>query len=100
MAPVMNTRILLNEIPQQGNFTITMSIFQAELPLIGHLDPEKTFKVDRSQQFDIDKAKLNGGIAVKILSLSIDPFHVARMRMPQDGSNSVCVYMRNCASKG
>lgn len=56
-------------------------------------------KVDRSQQFDIDTVKLNGGLAVKILSLSIDPFHVARMHMPQDGSNSVCVYMKDCTSK-
>lgn len=47
--------------------------------------------MDASQQFDVDTVQLNGGVAVKILVLSIDPYLRGRMREPEKGSYNVCM---------
>lgn len=61
------------------------------LDALGYPDAEKTFKVDDSQKFDVDTFELNGGVAVKVLVLSIDPYLRGRMREPDTGSYSVCL---------
>lgn len=50
-------------------------------------------KVDASEQFDVDAVQLNGGVAVKILVLSIDPYLRGRMREPEKGSYNVCILL-------
>ncbi|KAF8996528.1 hypothetical protein BDQ17DRAFT_1411744 [Cyathus striatus] len=62
MAPVTNARVLFNSVPQE------------------YPEPGKTILHDTSQTIDIDNAPLNGGILVKVLELSIDPFMRGRMR--------------------
>lgn len=47
--------------------------------------------MDASQEFDVETVQLNGGVAVKILVLSIDPYLRGRMREPEKGSYNVCM---------
>lgn len=64
---------------------------KSQTPCTGFPDPESAFKVDRSQTFDVDSVQLNGGIAVKVLVLSIDPYLRQRMREPGYSEyNSLC----------
>ncbi|KAG9227210.1 hypothetical protein PLEOSDRAFT_1113387 [Pleurotus ostreatus PC15] len=62
MAPVKNGRHLFNEIP------------------VGYPVPGKTTVYDDSQTIDLDTVQLNGGILVKALSFSIDPYMRGLMR--------------------
>lgn len=69
----------------------SLSDAKSQMPRTGYPDPEKVFKVDRSQTFNVDSEQLNGGIAVKVLVLSIDPYLRHRMRAPGTSEyNSVC----------
>ncbi|KDR83259.1 hypothetical protein GALMADRAFT_239127 [Galerina marginata CBS 339.88] len=70
MAPVINGRVIFNEIPQ------------------GYPEPGKTVVYDASETIDIDAAPLNGGFILKILDLSIDPYMRGRMRDPSKKSYS------------
>lgn len=89
MAGVTNTRLLFNEIPQgMSPMNIPFRLCTHATTDIGYPDPEKSFRVDKSQQFDIDAVQLNGGIAVKVLVLSIDPFTFGRMKW----RNRVCPF--------
>ncbi|KAF9464077.1 alcohol dehydrogenase [Collybia nuda] len=65
MAPITNGRILFNSIPS------------------GYPEPGKTTIYDTSQTIDIDNAPLNGGVLVKTLVLSVDPYMRGRMRAPE-----------------
>ncbi|KAI0692468.1 NAD(P)-binding protein [Cerioporus squamosus] len=65
MAPVKNGRVIYNEIP-----TGMLS------------NPGKTLVYDESQTIDLDNEPLNGGILVKILVLSIDPYLRRKMQDP------------------
>ncbi|KAI0788267.1 NAD(P)-binding protein [Fomes fomentarius] len=56
MAPVRNGRIIYNEIPT------------------GYPVPGRTTVYDESQAIDVEKEPLHGGILVKLLVLSIDPY--------------------------
>ncbi|KAF8996534.1 alcohol dehydrogenase [Cyathus striatus] len=56
MAPVTNGRIVFNAIPD------------------GYPEPGKTVVYDTTQTIDLDNVPLNGGILVKLLNLSIDPY--------------------------
>ncbi|KAI1790247.1 NAD(P)-binding protein [Ganoderma leucocontextum] len=62
MAPVKNGRYLFNEIPT------------------GYPVPGKTTIYDESETIDLDTVSLNGGVLVKVLVLSIDPYMRGRMR--------------------
>jgi NADPH-dependent curcumin reductase CurA len=62
MAPLTNTRVLFNEIPT------------------GYPEPGKATVVDKSESIDLDTTLPNGGVLVKILVLSIDPYQRGRMR--------------------
>ncbi|KAF9493534.1 NAD-P-binding protein [Pleurotus eryngii] len=62
MAPVKNGRHLFNEVP------------------VGYPVPGKTTVYDESQTIDLETVPLNGGILIKTLSFSIDPYMRGRMR--------------------
>ncbi|RPD54808.1 NAD(P)-binding protein [Lentinus tigrinus ALCF2SS1-7] len=64
MSPVTNGRVIYNEIPT------------------GFPVPGKTLIYDESQTIDLDKEPLHGGILVKVLVLSIDPYQRHRMHDP------------------
>ena len=40
----------------------------------GYPEPGKTVVLDKSETIDIDKVQLNGGVLVKLLVISIDPY--------------------------
>ncbi|KAF8135827.1 hypothetical protein EV363DRAFT_1159125 [Boletus edulis] len=61
MAPVTNKRIIFKEYPKG-------------LPI-----PGQTTTFDASQTIDLDNIPLNGGILVKLLVLSLEPYIMARM---------------------
>ncbi|PPR00855.1 hypothetical protein CVT26_012490 [Gymnopilus dilepis] len=65
MSPIVNGRVLFSEIP---------SYFPV---------PGKTVTYDASQEVDLDMVDLDGGILIKTLYLSIDPYMRVRMRDPE-----------------
>lgn len=62
MTAVPNGRLLFNEIPS------------------GSPEPGKTTIYDESQTIDLDAVPLNGGVLLKTIVLSIDPYMRGRMR--------------------
>ena len=50
------------------------------IPLSGYPEPDKTLVFDTSETLDIDNVPLNGGILIKVLELSADPYMRGRMR--------------------
>jgi len=62
MAPIINKRIILKEFP-------------TALPV-----PGQTTTLDASQAIDLDNVPLNGGVLVKTLVLSLEPYVLARMK--------------------
>ncbi|GAW00787.1 NAD-P-binding protein [Lentinula edodes] len=62
MAPITNGRTLFNEIPS------------------GFPEPGKTTVYDTSQTIDLENVPLNGGVLVKTLVLSADPYMRVQMR--------------------
>ncbi|EJD37237.1 alcohol dehydrogenase [Auricularia subglabra TFB-10046 SS5] len=66
MAPIRNTRVLFNSVPQ------------------GYPVPGETTVVDHSQTLDLDAVDLAGGkVLAKTLSISIDPYLRGKMRSPE-----------------
>lgn len=65
MPVVTNGRLLFNEVP-------------AGVP-----EPGKTTVYDESQTIDLENVPLNGGVLLKTLVLSIDPYLRGRMRSPE-----------------
>jgi len=61
MAPVANARVLFSEVP------------------IGYPIPGKATMYDRSQTIDLEHEPLEGGVLIKSLALSIDPYLRGRM---------------------
>ena len=49
----------------------------------GYPEPGKTTVYDESESIDVDTVSLNGGLLVKTLVLSIDPYLRGRMRDPK-----------------
>ncbi|KAI1792111.1 NAD(P)-binding protein [Ganoderma leucocontextum] len=70
MAPVRNARVIFNEVP-------------TDYPI-----PGKTVVYDESETIDLDNVPLNGGILVKVLALSIDPY-LRRMMIGPDAENFI-----------
>ncbi|KAJ8474584.1 hypothetical protein ONZ45_g15904 [Pleurotus djamor] len=64
MAPIKNARHLFNEIP------------------VGYPIPGKTTIHDESETIDLETVPLNGGILIKTLVLSIDPYLRGKMKAP------------------
>lgn len=48
----------------------------------GFPEPGNTTVYDMSESIDVDKVPLNGGLLIKVLELSIDPYMRNRMREP------------------
>ena len=59
--------------------------------VIGYPVPGKATVYDESQTIDLDNVPLNGGVLVKTLVLSVDPYMRGRMRRPEIKSYSVSV---------
>ncbi|KAJ7343061.1 hypothetical protein DFH08DRAFT_782765 [Mycena albidolilacea] len=70
MAPITNGRVLFNAVPE-------------DYPV-----PGKTTVYDTSETIDLESAPLNGGILIKVLLLSIDPYMRGRLRSPEKESYS------------
>ncbi|RDB14718.1 NADP-dependent oxidoreductase RED1 [Hypsizygus marmoreus] len=70
MAPVRNARVVFNSVPT------------------GYPEPGKTVVYDDSKTIDIENVPLNGGLLIKTLVLSIDPYLRGRMRAPEVKSYS------------
>ncbi|KIY66931.1 NAD(P)-binding protein [Cylindrobasidium torrendii FP15055 ss-10] len=64
MPVVTNGRVIFNEIPE------------------GYPEPGKTVVYDEAETLDLDSVVLNGGILVKTLVLSADPYMRGQMRDP------------------
>lgn len=80
MPPLLNPRLLFQQIPT------------------GLPDAQTVFKYDTSATIDIDSMDLLGGLIVKVLALSLDPYMRNRMRptdtegdMPAFGLGEACV---------
>ncbi|KAF8996523.1 alcohol dehydrogenase [Cyathus striatus] len=70
MTPVINARVIFNSVPE------------------GYPEPGKTTVYDTTQTIDLDTAPLNGGVLLKILEVSIDPYLRGKMRAPSEKSYS------------
>jgi NADPH-dependent curcumin reductase CurA len=57
----------------------------------GFPEPGKTVVYDESKTIDVESVPLDGGILVKTLVLSIDPYMRGRMRAPEKESYSVSI---------
>ena len=55
----------------------------------GYPEPGKTTVYDTTETIDLQSVVLNGGILIKTLELSIDPYMRGRMRSPEKKSYSV-----------
>ncbi|KAJ7482969.1 hypothetical protein B0H11DRAFT_1208640 [Mycena galericulata] len=65
MPPVTNARVLFNAIPE-------------DYPI-----PGKTIVYDTTQSIDLETVPLKGGILIKVLVLSVDPYMRLRLRAPE-----------------
>jgi NADPH-dependent curcumin reductase CurA len=57
----------------------------------GYPEPGKTTVYDTTETIDLQTAVLNGGILIKTLKLSIDPYIRDRMRARPEEANSYSV---------
>ncbi|KAJ3806955.1 hypothetical protein F5876DRAFT_90818 [Lentinula aff. lateritia] len=73
MAPITNGRTLFNDIPS------------------GFPEPGKTTVYDTSQTIDLENVPLNGGVLVKTLVLSADPYMRVQMR-PADIESYMVIF--------
>ncbi|KAF8182623.1 hypothetical protein BJ912DRAFT_977885 [Pholiota molesta] len=64
MAPITNGRVLFNSVPT------------------GYPEPGKTIVYDTTHTIDLEHVALDGGVLVKLLDLSVDPYLRGRMRSP------------------
>ena len=55
----------------------------------GYPEPGKTTVYDTTETIDLQAVILNGGILIKILELSIDPYMRGKMRVPEAKSYAV-----------
>ncbi|KAF8905369.1 hypothetical protein CPB85DRAFT_1376801 [Mucidula mucida] len=68
MAPTRNAAVLFNEVPT------------------GYPEPGKTTVYDTTPTIDLDNVSLAGGILVKTLVVSVDPYQRGKMREPETKS--------------
>ena len=90
MAPTTNGRLLFNSVPTGMSLLAYMVSYQCLL--MHHLDypePGKTTVYDTTETIDLQTVILNGGILIKTLELSIDPYIRDRMREREDKPYSV-----------
>ena len=92
MAPTTNGRLLFNSVPTGMSLLAYMVSYQCLSSLMHHLDypePGKTTVYDTTETIDLQTVILNGGILIKTLELSIDPYIRDRMREREDKPYSV-----------
>ena len=87
MAPVRNAKVLFNEIPT-GTFVLHHVWYESNV-VVGYPEPGKTTVYDTSSTIDLESAPLNGGVLVKVLYLSADPYMRGKMRDPSITSYTV-----------
>ena len=89
MALLTNGRLLFNSVP------IGMSLLVYQCPLLcffhhlGYPVPGETTVYDTTETIDLQTLVLNGGILIKTLELSIDPYIRDRMREREATTYSV-----------
>jgi len=54
----------------------------------------KHFKYDGTPTIDLDEEPLHGGVLIKTLALSLDPYMRSRLREPGTKSYVVCLAVR------
>lgn len=64
---------------------------KSQTPCTGFPDPEKAFKVDRSQTFDVESVQLNGGIAVRSWSYQLIRISASECASPDTVNITRCV---------
>ena len=97
MTSVVNARVIFNSIPQGIMFLKKSSSNLKTLTTFswiqGFPEPGKTTVYDTSEKIDVEKVPLNGGLLIRVLELSIDPYMRNRMREP-----SIKSYLVECFS--
>jgi hypothetical protein len=96
MAPLTNGRLLFNSVPTgmaymlSYGMIILLTVFLMRFfRYSGYPEPGKTTVYDTTEKIDLQNVVINGGILVKTLELSIDPYLRGRMREPEVKSNNV-----------
>ena len=92
MAPLTNGRLIFTSVPTGMSLLVymlfipvTRSFFHSS----GYPEPGKTTVYDTTMTIDLETVVLNGGILIKVLELSIDPYIRSRMQEPETNSYSV-----------
>jgi NADPH-dependent curcumin reductase CurA len=81
MVSVTNARVIFNSRPN-GQY----QVMEAVIPnfvltiLTGFPEPGKTTITDRSETIDLESVPLNGGVLVKAVAISVDPYMRLLMR--------------------
>jgi NADPH-dependent curcumin reductase CurA len=92
MAPVTNGRLLFNSVPTGMQLYALM--FSNLIHQAGYPEPGKTTAYDTTETIDLETVLLNGGLLVKTLELSVDPYLRGRMREATEQSYTVSVQRR------
>ena len=95
MAPIKNARVLFVESPGLG-ISIRDAQNRGKLIIFASTDspqPGKHIVFDDSQTIDVETVPLNGGILLKTLVASIDPYIRGLMFRVKFFLSSVCVTM-------
>jgi NADPH-dependent curcumin reductase CurA len=71
-----------------------MIVFRFLTILAGYPEPGKTTVTDTSEKIDLDTVPLNGGVLLKTLVVSVDPYMRGRMRDVKIWSYLVRVTLR------
>ena len=82
MAPTTNARQIFNEIPTGWSSSQLGSGQLSDATQTGYPIPGRTVVYDTAQSIDLENVPLRGGILLKTLVLSIDPYLRGRMRDP------------------
>ncbi|KAG8215762.1 hypothetical protein J3R82DRAFT_7661 [Butyriboletus roseoflavus] len=76
-----NKRILLKEFFKGEQYSFHVKKFTPSAPpILGSIVPSQTTVLDDSQTIDVENVSLNGGILLKTLLLSLEPYVIAKMR--------------------
>ena len=91
MAPLTNGRLIFNSVPTGMSLLVYMLFIPVKLLFhsSGYPEPGKTTVYDTTMTIDLETVVLNGGILIKVLELSIDPYIRSRMQEPEANSYSV-----------
>ncbi|KAG6917866.1 hypothetical protein DXG01_000636 [Tephrocybe rancida] len=90
MAPIKNGRVLFNSVPT-GKANIELILYAyVHVPMFvqGYPIPGETTIYDTSSTIDLENVPLDGGVLLKTLVLSVDPYLRGRMRSPETKSYS------------